>query len=718
MTNKKRKEDEPPKGVKGEQPVTNSNHASEEDKGSEYSPDEVQGIKKELVNLHGDALYRKTLDLVNGGKLTPEQWHAVNYQESVYNRLRDGGFDRKKLIVLNAKYRIAIGVDGKDKSDESVDIQGYKLFFGDPVPVNPALDILPTGELITTVPFVADHEITTNKGTLTKREMVNIVISSNREMFPCVESEFSKRDLFAVVPETLLRQRWSGQARRAFISGNPAVDPFSVFAGVRDVFTKYIDFGENKGAAAFCTIYAILSYFFVLFDTIPYLKFEGMKGSGKSKAGTIFAMIGFNALMAVSMTPASIFRTVQEERSTLIIDEAENYGAGSDAFQEIMPILNSGWQKTGIAPRIEGNSGKRKRVNYSTYSPKIICAINPVFETLLDRSYQIDLIRTLEEGKANLSIRQKDSIWRELRDSLYLMLFSHYEEVRELADSDQVENDLKLIGRDWDKAKPIVTIMKFISKYAGDEGEQIRTDIMDFLTGQVHQEEEYASDSIEATIIQALDARINAGLEALIPEKRSDRSVVTVQLLDFSLEVASLEGLDTASSRFNKKSYTKKIARKLKSMGLRRNPRVNRSNLAIFDCTPRDIRLARKRYKVDGDMNTNQTNQTNQFSTFDYAQEKAENSDSSLDAHSLISLISQKTDRPMDPTDSKLCKILQETKGKRFSIKQISDSWSIVTEPKDIPALTEIYSRMTQLAGGKDPNVKMANDKFYWEESK
>ena len=72
----------------------------------------------------------------------------------------------------------------------------------------------------------------------------------------------------------------------------------------------------------------------------------------------------------------------------------------------------------------------------------------------------------------------------------------------------------------------------------------------------------------------------------------------------------------------------------------------------------------------------------------------------------------------MDLVDSKLCKILQETQGKRFSIKQISDSWSIVTEPKDIPALTEIYSRMTQLAGGKDPNVKMANDKFYWEESK
>ena len=135
---------------KGKEESTDPNNASEGDKVSEYSPDEVQGIKKELAGLQGDALYQKTFDLVNEGKLTLDDWHVIDYQ-GIYERLRDSEFDRVKLKVLNAQYRIAIGVDGKDKSDESVDIQGYKLFFGDPVPVNPALDILPTGELITTV---------------------------------------------------------------------------------------------------------------------------------------------------------------------------------------------------------------------------------------------------------------------------------------------------------------------------------------------------------------------------------------------------------------------------------------------------------------------------------------------------------------------------------------------------------------------------------------
>ena len=115
MTNKKRKEeDEPPKRVKGEQPMTNSNYASEGDKVSEYSPAEVQGIKKELEGLDGEALYRRTFDLVNEGKLTLDDWHVIDYQ-GIYERLLHSEFDIAKLKTMNARYRIAVGLDGKDK---------------------------------------------------------------------------------------------------------------------------------------------------------------------------------------------------------------------------------------------------------------------------------------------------------------------------------------------------------------------------------------------------------------------------------------------------------------------------------------------------------------------------------------------------------------------------------------------------------------------------
>jgi hypothetical protein len=697
----------------------NSNHADEPHKGNDFVKDGVQRIKEETSRLSGKALYLRVLELIKQGNLTLEDWHAIGYQE-IYERLMKDGLDILKIKAMNAKWKASVGI--KNESDaEPLKIPGYEILYNEPYRVNPALDMCPTGELIVTVPFVANHTISSNKGSFKKRELLNFVITSKREVFPCVEYEFSDRDLFAAIPETVLRSRWSMASRRDFFSNRYHVDPFDVYSRITQEFERYIDFGDNRGAVAFCSIYTMLTYFFVLFDTVPYLKFEGIRGSGKSKAGTIFSFLSFNSLMAADLTPAAIFRTVEAERSTLIMDEAEGMKNTDEKFMELLPILNSGWQKTGSTVRVEGNTGKRKPISYSTYSPKVICAINPIFETLRDRSYLITLIKTLDESKANLNVREKDPVWREIRDSLYLLLLTHYGEVLELAESNDIENDLKLIGRDWDKAKPIVTLAKFVSKYAGENGEEIRKAIIDFLKQQVQEEEEMAADSFEAVLISVLDQRIRMGLENYQPEKRTDRTMVTVQLNDLALQVAELEGFDTTSQKFRsmKKSYARKIAAKLKNMGLRKNPRVGHGNFAVFDCTLYDIQLARQRYKVTTENDTNHTNLTNQTNLTNHTNHtkmtnQLENLEKSEDV-SMVSQVSQKSP-DMDQVDSKLCRILQDDQGKKVSVNQLSQKWSIVTEPREIPALAEIYSRMIQLAG-KHPNVRMANDRFYWEES-
>ena len=683
----------------------------------------IQHIKEEILKLSGEALRLKTNELIERENLTREDWRVIDYQNNVYQKLMKENFDIVKIKTLNGKWKASLGIK-KEGDLEPLKIPGYEIFYKDPYRVNPALDMLPTGELILTVPFVADHRISSNKGSFKKRELLNFVITSKREVFPCVESEFSDRDLFAALPETVLRSRWSMASRKDFFSNHYHVDPFDVYSRVTREFERYIDFGENKGAVAFCSIYTMLTYFFVLFDTVPYLKFEGIRGSGKSKAGTIFSFLSFNSLMAADLTPAAIFRTVEAERATLIMDEAEGMKNTDEKFMELLPILNSGWQKTGSTVRVEGNTGKRKPISYSTYSPKVICAINPIFETLRDRSYLITLIKTLDESKANLNVREKDPVWREIRDSLYLLLLSHYGEVLELAESNDIENDLKLIGRDWDKAKPIVTLAKFVSKYAGERGEDIRKAIIDFLKQQVQEEEEMAADSFEAVIITVLDQRIRMGLENYQPEKRTERTMVTVQLNDFALQVAELEGFDTTSQKFRsmKKSYARKIAAKLKNMGLRKNPRVGHGNFAVFDCALYDIQLARQRYKVttDNDTNhTNHTNLTNQTNLTNHTNHtKMTNQPGNPEKSEDVSMVSQVSQKPpdMDQVDTKLCRILQDDSGKKVSVHQLSEKWSIVTEPRKIPALTEIYSRMIQLAG-KHPNVRMTNDRFYWEES-
>lgn len=672
--------------------------------------DELKGEILSSVGSHNKALILKgNLNLI---ETEDQRKEALAFIENCLTNDGDNQLFRVDILAIKKEIREL----------NTFKSGNWTLFFNEPKIVNPVLDVLSDGTLIVTVPFPSEWAETDKRGnSRIRRDLSNFVLTSNLEVFPCIDSEFTRREVFAKVPETVLRSRWPMKSRKEFLSGHFHRDPFEVSRKISDQFTKYIDFGDNNGAAVFCTLYALLTYFFVIFDSIPYLKFEGMKGSGKSKAGTIFYFIGFNAVMAVSMTAASIFRIVQEERSTLIMDETENFRGDSDKFQEIMPILNSGWQRTGNAPRVEGNSGNRKTVNYSTYSPKIFCSINPVLETLRDRSYVITLIKTLDEIRANASVREKDPAWSEIRSDLYILLFEYYSEVQELAESEKIGNDLRLMGRDWDKAKPLIAMAQFISKYAGSEGEDIRNDLMDFLKQQQEEEQEVAENSIEATIIHVLEERIHEGLEAIIPGKRTEDTIVTIQLLDFSLQVATFEGLDTVSGRFNKKSYIKKIAGKLKSMGLRKNVRVNRANLSIFDCTLSDIQVARQRYKVTSSNETTQTNQTNfpnqtiqtnhtNQTRINYARKTQEINGSS----GMISLISE-NQTTIDETDKTILELLGKS-GKGLGPHEIYGSI-----PLDIrkPVLTEaeIFKRLVNLAGSH-PNVKMANMKFHWEASK
>ncbi len=80
------------------------------------------------------------------------------------------------------------------------------LFFADPVEIIPALDVLPNGILIVTVPFPAQWEETDKHGnTKTRREILNMVITSEQETFQCEGSKFIEKEFFAKIRDTIPR---------------------------------------------------------------------------------------------------------------------------------------------------------------------------------------------------------------------------------------------------------------------------------------------------------------------------------------------------------------------------------------------------------------------------------------------------------------------------------------------------------------------------------
>ena len=97
-------------------------------------------------------------------------------------------------------------------------------------------------------------------------------------------------------------------------------------------YVQLTSFGEM-----IATKYVLLSWVYDRFETIPYLRFLGDYGSGKSRAERVIGNICYKPIFAGGATTTSpIFRIIQRYRGTLIIDEADF--SRSDMAAEITKI--------------------------------------------------------------------------------------------------------------------------------------------------------------------------------------------------------------------------------------------------------------------------------------------------------------------------------------------------------------------------------------------
>lgn len=479
---------------------------------------------------------------------------------------------------------------------------GNAVYFQEWKTVNPALDIA-DGELFLSKALPGSFTVYDKEGNdKGKREEIrNFTITNERNIFECTYTAFKKRNWFPRMPESDIECNWSASSVEKFIRYGATADPVEVFRACSAKFDFFMDFGETKGASVFCALYNLLSYFYVIFDSVPYLKLSGLKGSAKTKLCLLFALMGFNPLMAVSMTPAIIYRTIQDTRGLLIIDEGENFQFADELRVEIISILNSGWQSSGSVSRMDMDGRRKKRVKFSTYGPKIIGAINTTIETLADRGYEMVLLKTIDATKANREVSPRDKSMAGIRDSLYILLMNSWDEVREIASS--ITNSDELAGREWDKAKPLLVLAEFVDSHLPEKERYVRRELIDFIKEQRKEKEADESDSIEMLILQELkdEVRRKIGEEdeidgegkAVFSRKKLNRSE-TINLKLLSEVVAIGEGYDLERGRFNARTYNKKVSAKLRNMGLLNNKRVSHG-ITVFEVTFQKIMISEAR---------------------------------------------------------------------------------------------------------------------------
>ena len=119
------------------------------------------------------------------------------------------------------------------------------------------------------------------------------------------------------------------------------------------------------------------------FDAFPYLVVtSATKRSGKTRLLELMSFVASNSRLIADISPAALYRTIDAERPTLLVDEAEML---SSAKSEYRSLLNTGYRR--------GQTVKRHDGDFETYCPKAFALIGDVHDTLRDRSIVIEMMR-------------------------------------------------------------------------------------------------------------------------------------------------------------------------------------------------------------------------------------------------------------------------------------------------------------------------------------
>lgn len=314
------------------------------------------------------------------------------------------------------------------------------------------------------VPLVETYK--DSKGKTLPRNKIYI-ITSKKEWFELSEEEKEKRGLYPdKLPQFPLGiNRWLGEYLNKFLKGNndDIFNPYlEVFLPIKETLEKHIDF-SHPSHSSLIAIWIMGTYLFPVFEAYPYLLLNGTRGSGKSKLLEILYYLAFNAELTSNATPSSVFRIIEANLSTILIDEGERL-TGNEREKDLQLLLNAGYKKSGIVTRT--NKDTHQVEQFSVYSPKAIASINPLDQTLASRVIPVTMIKTGNRNKGNVRVNDRSADWEGIRNGLYRFVLNCGFDVAEVFNNSSIVNLLE--SRNNELWSPILAIAEYLDHFHPD----------------------------------------------------------------------------------------------------------------------------------------------------------------------------------------------------------------------------------------------------------
>ncbi|MBV9829701.1 MAG: hypothetical protein JO001_29110 [Alphaproteobacteria bacterium] len=143
-----------------------------------------------------------------------------------------------------------------------------------------------------------------------------------------------------------------------------------LLADIESYVSEYVLLSEHSRQIV--TAFVLLSWVYDAFNELPYLRFRGDYGTGKSRALIVAGSLCYKAFFASgASTVAPIFHTLDLFRGTLVLDEADF--RFTDEKAELVKILNNGNARGFPVLRMQANAKKEFDPRaFRVFGPKIV----------------------------------------------------------------------------------------------------------------------------------------------------------------------------------------------------------------------------------------------------------------------------------------------------------------------------------------------------------
>ena len=183
------------------------------------------------------------------------------------------------------------------------------------------------------------------------------------------------------------------------------VDGTELFADLSTTIRNYVILTQAQADGV--ALWVIQTHLFDLTEVAAKLLLKSAeRRSGKSRLLEVLQYLVVRPQPTANIKAATLFRVIEQYRPTLLLDEVDTY---LKADPELHGIINSGFNKAGAKVLRAAPAGDNWEVHeFSTWCPQAIAGIGHMPDTIVDRSFVIEMKRKLPTEKV-AKLRRRDA---------------------------------------------------------------------------------------------------------------------------------------------------------------------------------------------------------------------------------------------------------------------------------------------------------------------